>query len=111
MGNVKIYDKLVRDRIPEIIENNGEYCKTATISEDRIEDILMFKLTEEMMEFQSERNIEEFVDVVEVLMAIAKAKGYDWKDIEAARQKKLEERGSFDKRVLLVATSDEPFEA
>ena len=98
------YNKLVRDKIPEIIENNGSTCVYTTLSEEAYLDSLDVKLFEEVTEYDMDKSKEELADILEVMMSIAKARGYDWNEIVAIQEKKREERGGFDKRILLLST-------
>ncbi|MBQ8626905.1 MAG: nucleoside triphosphate pyrophosphohydrolase [Agathobacter sp.] len=102
----KSYNKLVRDKIPEIIEKNGSKCTCRTLSEETYLDCLDTKLFEEVTEYDMDKSKEEIADILEVLMAIAKARGYEWSDIIAIQEKKREERGGFEQRILLIETED-----
>ena len=102
----KSYNKLVRDKIPEIIEKNGSKCTCRIMSEETYLDCLDTKLFEEVTEYDMDKSKEEIADILEVLMAIAKARGYEWSDIIAIQEKKREERGGFEQRILLIETED-----
>ena len=104
MSNIKFYNKLVRDKIPEIIESNGAKCTTAVVSESTYLDLLDMKLYEELTEFQADHSQEELADMLEVMMAVARAHGYDWNHILEIRTKKHEERGGFSNRIVLIST-------
>lgn len=108
--SVKRYHKLVRDRIPEIIEQSGKTCITSILSAEEYLAMLDEKLSEELAEYQQDKSMEELADLLEVLMATAKARGSSFEEVEAIRQKKAAERGGFEKRILLleVHTDDEP---
>ena len=86
---VKIYNKLVRDKIPEIIEADGKTCKTEILSDEEYLKMLDAKLDEEL------------ADLMEVIYAEAKARGYSVDELEKVREKKAEERGGFGEKVLL----------
>lgn len=103
---VKTYYKLVRDRIPEIIEKSGKVCKTEILSDDEYLRMLDEKLDEELEEYHQDQNLEELTDLLEVLMAAAEARGYTVADLEMMRRKKAEERGGFAKKILLKEVSD-----
>lgn len=98
---MKIYNKLVRDKIPEIIEKDGKSCKTHILSNDEYIVALEVKLNEEVAEYQADKNLEEMADVLEVLQAICLARGYSLKELEALRAKKSDERGGFAKKIFL----------
>lgn len=101
---IKIYNKLVRDRIPEIIEASGHACKTAVLSDDAYLSMLDAKLDEELAEYHRDQNIEELADLPEVIRAAATARGYTLEELEAVRAKKAEQRGGFGKKLLLIET-------
>jgi predicted house-cleaning noncanonical NTP pyrophosphatase (MazG superfamily) len=101
------YNKLVRDKIPEIIEADGMTVVTRVIEDDAeflSESIL--KVGEETAELAvattPEEQREEAADLLEIAMAIAKHLGFD--EVEAIRLKKLEERGGFDDKIFLERT-------
>ena len=75
MGTI-VYNKLVRDRIPEIIEASGKTCKTEILSDDEYLKMIDAKLDEELVEYHKDQNIEELADLIEVIHAAAKARGY-----------------------------------
>ena len=103
---IKKYNKLVRDRIPEIIESSGEQCKTKTLSGEEYLTMLDIKLNEEIAEYQQDKNIEELADVLEVIRAITAARGYTWEELETIRAKKEETRGGFSKKLFLIETME-----
>ena len=89
--NMKIirtsYNKLVRDKIPEIIEASGKSCETKILSDEEYIQMLDKKLDEELAEYHQEQNIEELADLLEVLYATAKARGYSIEELEQVRLK------------------------
>ena len=104
----KTYNKLVRDRIPEIIEAKGDKCKIDILSDEEYLKMLDAKLDEELAEYHKDQNIEELADLLEVVHAAAIARGYTLEQLEAIRAKKAGERGGFEKRILLInVTSDD----
>ena len=96
-----IYNKLVRDKIPEIIQASGKTCETEILSDDEYLQMLDKKLDEELAEYHQEQNIEELADLLEVLYATAKARGYSIEELEQVRVEKQTARGGFDKKILL----------
>ena len=96
-----IYNKLARDRIPEIIEQSGKSCTTTVLSDEEYLEMIDAKLDEELAEYHKDQNIEELADLMEVIYAAAKARGYSLKELEQVRAAKAEKRGVFDKRILL----------
>lgn len=98
---MKVYNKLVRDKIPEIIEEDGKTCKTRILSDEEYIASLEAKLNEEVAEYQADKNLEEMADVLEVLHAICIARGYSLEELEALRAKKVNERGGFLRKIFL----------
>ncbi len=98
---MKVYNKLVRDRIPEIIEADGKTCTTRILSDGEYVACLEEKLNEEVAEYQADHNLEEMADILEVLQAICIAKGYSLEELEALRANKAKKRGGFQKRIFL----------
>ena len=97
----KSYHKLVRDRIPEIIEADGKTCVWETLSDEDYLRLLDEKLNEELAEYQQSKSLEELADLLEVLGAVVTARGYTWNQLTALRKEKREQRGGFEKRILL----------
>ena len=95
------YNKLVRDRIPEIIEASGKYCVTEILSDEAYLRLLDAKLDEELAEYHSDQNIEELADLLEVIYAAAMARGYTLEQLESVRAAKAEKRGAFANKILL----------
>ena len=98
------HNKLVRDKIPEIIKNNREIPITHIASEDEYWQKLKEKLQEEVNEFTKEGNDEEIADILEVIYAICDYKKIDKKELELLRKKKVEERGGFKNKIILDET-------
>ena len=99
--NKIIYNKLVRDKIPEIIEASGKTCEIEILSDEGYLQMLDKKLDEELAEYHQEQNIEELADLLEVLYATVKARGYSIEDLERVRIEKQKTRGGFEEKVLL----------
>ncbi len=97
----KIYNKLVRDRIPEIIEADGKTCSTEILPDDRYLQMLDAKLTEELAEYQESKSLEELADLLEVMRAVVHARGWTWERLEQVRKEKADQRGGFEKKILL----------
>jgi len=102
----KTYNKLVRDRIPEIIEASGAECKTEILSDERYLEMIDAKLDEELVEYHKDQNIEELADLLEVIRAATIARGYTLDELEAVRAKKSEKRGGFEKKILLIEVEE-----
>ncbi len=96
-----VYNKLVRDRIPQIIESSGMACTTEILSGAPYLRMLDAKLDEELAEYHKDQNIEELADLLEVIRAVTIARGYTLEDLERVRAEKAAKRGGFEKRILL----------
>lgn len=102
-----IYNKLVRDRIPEIILASGRRCSTEILPADKYLELVDAKLDEELSEYHKDQNIEELADLLEVIRAAAIARGYSLEELERVRAEKAAERGGFEKRILLKEVVEE----
>jgi predicted house-cleaning noncanonical NTP pyrophosphatase (MazG superfamily) len=91
--------KLVRDKIPEIIEADGKVPVTRILSDEEYLRELDTKLNEEVTEYQADKSIEEMADVLEVLFAICEARGYSIEQLMEVKQKKQDKRGGFKNRI------------
>ena len=106
MAEKIIYNKLVRDQVPEIIEVSGKACKTEILSDEEYLQMLDKKLDEELAEYHQEQNIEELADLLEVLYATAKARGYSIEELERVRLEKQKVRGGFNKKIFLKSVAE-----
>ncbi len=97
----KIYNKLVRDKIPEIIQAEGKSLKTRILTDEEYLEALLAKLEEEVAELKEARNIEEMGDVHEVLRALADVLGIDRDELEKVRADKAAKRGGFQQKIYL----------
>ena len=97
-----IYNKLVRDRIPEIIRAKGGECKTRMLSDAEYADALDKKLGEELTEYLASHDPEELADLLEVIYACAALRSLSPADLEQIRADKAEKRGGFGDKILLV---------
>ena len=95
------YNKLVRDRIPEIIEASCKSCVTEILSDEAYLRMVDAKLDEELAEYHSDQNVEELADLLEVIYAAAVARGYTLEQLESVRAAKAEKRGAFANKILL----------
>ena len=103
---IKTYNKLVRDRIPEIIEASGKTCVTEILSDEDYLRMVDAKLDEELAEYHKDQNIEELADLMEVIHAAAIARGYTPEELEQVRAEKAEKRGGFYDKILLVEVEE-----
>ncbi|MBT7903103.1 nucleoside triphosphate pyrophosphohydrolase [Candidatus Woesearchaeota archaeon] len=93
--------KLVRDKIPEIIKADGRIPLTRIAEPDEYWIKLREKLVEEVDEFLESEKKEELADIVEVIKAICDYKNLGFDQLRVIRKKKVEERGKFEKRIIL----------
>ena len=98
---MKEYNKLIRDKIPEIIKAAGKQCRVEVMNEEEYIDALDQKLDEELAEYQADKSLEELADLLEVMYAVAVARGYSVEELESVRKEKAEKRGGFEKRLRL----------
>lgn len=99
-----IYNKLVRDKIPEIIAaDGGKRADTSILSDDKFLKLADAKLSEELQEYLDSGDIEELADLLEVIYACANARGCSKEQLESIRANKAEKRGGFEKHILLKA--------
>ncbi len=98
---MRIYNKLVRDNIPEIIRNSGETAHISFLDDASYLKELRKKLLEETNEFLESEEIVELADILEVIEALAKAKGSSLDEVMNLKIKKSIKNGSFDKKLFL----------
>ena len=102
---IKTYNKLVRDCIPDIIKASGADCKIKILSDKEYLKMIDIKLDEELAEYHKDQNIEELADLLEVLYATAKARGYSIEELDHVRVEKQKARGGFDEKILLKSVN------
>ncbi|MGG7163260.1 phosphoribosyl-ATP pyrophosphohydrolase [Clostridium ihumii] len=102
---MKIYDKLVRDLIPDIISKDDSVCDIKICDKDELSKRLEDKLKEEVSEYLEDKNLEELADVMEVLFGLAHSLGYSEEDLMKKREEKLALRGGFKKGIILKSVS------
>lgn len=95
------FDKLVRDKIPDVIEAKGEDPTIHVVDGEEYSDRLVEKLYEEVREYRESRDIEELADVLEVVHAIRKDRGVSVDELAKIRVRKAEQRGRFDEGIVL----------
>jgi predicted house-cleaning noncanonical NTP pyrophosphatase (MazG superfamily) len=108
---MKVWNKLVRDRIPEIIEASGNTAVTETLDRDAFRRALLDKLLEEANELiqSSGRDIaSEAADVLEVVEALCELQGISMNEVASRKAEKLLARGAFKRRILLIRTLPAP---
>jgi predicted house-cleaning noncanonical NTP pyrophosphatase (MazG superfamily) len=107
MTDRKNYNKLVRDRIPEIIAADGRQCSTEIMSDDEYRQALLAKLVEEAQEVAAadrDEMVKEIADLYEVIDALLIAFGLDREAVLAIQRKRHDGRGGFEKRIKLLWT-------
>lgn len=100
------FNKLVRDRIPDIIRAQGQEPVTRILTEEEYLLCLERKLDEETQEFHQSRQLEELADILEVVCALAQALGHSPEELLRVYRQKHEARGGFEKRILLISKRD-----
>jgi predicted house-cleaning noncanonical NTP pyrophosphatase (MazG superfamily) len=106
-----IYNKLVRDRIPEIIESTGKKFSTRILNNEEYITELKNKSFEELQEYVQTTNnedaVEELADLLEIIHALAEYHGSSIQLIEEVRKEKAEKRGGFKEKIFLLEVEDE----
>ncbi|MGY6211453.1 pyrophosphohydrolase domain-containing protein [Cytobacillus firmus] len=104
------YNKLVRDRIPEIIEGTGKSYSTKTLNKSEFIKELRRKSFEELEEYMNAENheeaLEELADLLEIIHALAETHGASIEKVEELREQKAEERGGFKEKIFLIVVED-----
>lgn len=106
MKKTTVHNKLVRDQIPEIIEASGKTCVTEILSKEDYIRALDTKLSEELAEYQQSKSLEELADLLEVMDAVVKARGYTWEALTHVREEKRARRGGFDRKIFLKEVAE-----
>lgn len=102
----KTYNKLVRDNIPEIINNDGKTCQIRILNDTEYFVELNKKLDEEIKEYKENYSIEELADVQEIINSIVKTKGYSLESFNKIRIDKKRKNGGFSKKLFLIDVED-----
>lgn len=107
------YNKLIRDKIPEVIRANGSDCEVKILSDDDFVNELLKKVEEEARELSECQNrkeiIEELSDVIDVIEEVKKVKNISEEEINEAKIKSMERKGGFDKKLFLVWSSNDGY--
>jgi predicted house-cleaning noncanonical NTP pyrophosphatase (MazG superfamily) len=101
-----VYNKLVRDRIPEIIAADGKSCVVRVLERDECLRELRRKLEEELREYLQSAEILELVDLAEIIYALAQEEGIDAAAFDQLRRTKRSTRGGFERRLFLERVED-----
>lgn len=106
-----VYNKLVRDLIPNIIESDGKTCVTYILDDSQYITEVNKKMREELAEYEgadtSDYAVEELADLLELLHAAAKFHGVTVEELEAVRAEKAAKRGGFEERIFLMEVEDD----
>ena len=106
MNTIK-YNKLIRDRIPEIIEGSGKKAVVKKVEGRELLDLLNKKLFEELKEYEESGEVEELADLVEVVQAILEYKNISMDEFNKIKENKNIARGGFKEGLLLVEVVEE----
>jgi len=107
-SNMKHHNKLVRDKIPEILRQEGISFQERTAAPEEMLYLLVDKLREETREFAEKPNVKELADILEVVIALSQiiapegGRGL----LELVCNEKFEERGGFSERIVLISTDE-----
>jgi predicted house-cleaning noncanonical NTP pyrophosphatase (MazG superfamily) len=104
------YNKAIRDKIPELIENSGKRGIVKQLSDEEFLPELEKKLNEEVNEYLSSGDIEELVDITEIINRILELRNVSRKDFESILSEKRKNRGAFDSNYFLIEVRDSPDE-
>lgn len=96
------YNKLIRDKIPAIIEQDNKQYTTRKLNDSAYSEKLKEKLLEEVDEYIESGSLEELADILEVLRSIANNNDVQFEEIEQIRKDKKEKRGGFEEQILLI---------
>lgn len=106
-----IYNKLVRDKIPQVIEKTNKQFSTRILSKEEYIVEVKKKMNEELEEYQeaatNEEAVEELVDLLELVHAAVQIHGATIEQLEEVRRAKAEKRGGFEKRIFLIEVEDD----
>lgn len=103
---MRVYNKLVRDNIPDIIKGNGEIPHISIMDDDKYLAELKAKLIEETNEFIESEELMELADILEVAEYISKAKGSSFDEILKLKETKAGKNGAFEKKIFLEYVED-----
>lgn len=97
------YNKLVRDKIPQIMISNGEIPNTRILNTGEFIFELRNKLTEEVKEYINSGDIEELADILEVCFTLGKINGVTQEELLEVMNNKRESRGGFEDKIFLIS--------
>ena len=98
-----VYNKLVRDKIPENINaTDGRTANFRVLSNEEYLQELDKKLFEEAHEFVEEHSVEELADILEVIFSIMSTINISVEDVEKVREAKKAKKGGFEDKLYLI---------
>jgi predicted house-cleaning noncanonical NTP pyrophosphatase (MazG superfamily) len=97
-----IYNKAIRDKIPEIIKESGKNYNVKILNDVEFLAQLEKKLSEEVVEYHESKNVEELADILEVIYRISELRGVNSDKLDKIRKDKAEKRGKFDSNLFLI---------
>jgi predicted house-cleaning noncanonical NTP pyrophosphatase (MazG superfamily) len=105
-----VYNKLVRDKIPEIIKSSGKEFRTKQLNEAEFIKELRTKLNEEISEYieadTDGQALEELADILEIIHSLAEVHSSNFERVEDIRQDKSIKRGGFQEKIFLIDVED-----
>jgi predicted house-cleaning noncanonical NTP pyrophosphatase (MazG superfamily) len=106
-----VYNKLVRDLIPKIIEKDNKKFSTRILRDDEYIKALKEKSFEELQEYIDAKNdedaVEELADLLEIVHSLAECHGASIDKVEEIRKQKAEKRGGFKEKIFLIEVEDD----
>ena len=100
--DTKKYNKVVRDKIPEIIAESGKKSNIKHLDDESFLAELEKKLSEEVNEYTESKDVEELADLLEVIYRISELRGVNSDELDKIRKEKAKERGKFDSNLFLI---------
>jgi predicted house-cleaning noncanonical NTP pyrophosphatase (MazG superfamily) len=97
-----LYNKAIRDKIPEIIAESGKKCNTKQLDDESFLAEIEKKLIEEVNEYTESKDVEELADLLEVIYRISELRGINSVELDQIRKDKAEKRGKFDSNLFLI---------
>lgn len=105
------YNKLVRNRIPEIIEKSNKKLTSRILTDVEYSSEITKKMHEELAEYEAtttnEDAVEELADLLELIHAAAVIHNTTFEELEKVRVDKAKKRGGFDERIFLIEVEDD----
>ena len=100
--DTKKYNKVVRDKIPEIIAESGKKSNIKQLDDTSFLAELEKKLIEEVNEYSESKDVEELADLLEVIYRISELRGVNSDELDEIRKDKAKKRGKFDDNLFLI---------